>query len=102
MVGITLSNRTVRGRCPFIHIKILVYLDENLSEDPVLDHWPSNSPDLNSIDYSIWPHLARKVLMSRFEMSSICVKSFVKHGIKSPRKKYTRVKKSFRKRERHV
>ena len=61
VMGITFSNRTVRGRCPFIHIKILVYLDENLSEELVLDHWPSNSPDLNSIHYSIRPHLAKKV-----------------------------------------
>ena len=35
------------------------------SDEMFGDHWPSNSPDLNPLDYSIWDELALQVKWDR-------------------------------------
>ena len=56
------------------------------------DYWPSHSPDLNPMDYSIWSSLATKVFKVKIrDVLYICAKDLPWYGNRYPRKKWIKL-----------
>jgi len=58
-------NRT--ERLHNVHaMHIIAYLRSHASESTELEKWPSNSPDLNPVDYSVWKITKDSVSLQNF------------------------------------
>ncbi len=60
------------------------FVEVNIPDFITIDQWPANSPDLNSLDYSIWDSLKKLVYVQENNVHNIpSLRTVIVHGWKS-------------------